>query len=135
MLLSIAYANENIIYCPKAYNLTKTDLIWSGNAEAIQWKATEASLSEDAVSFIGAQWDGIQVGSISCVYQGSEDLSFPIVLKNEHIFRMPKHTNWQAETDGMYTCHSDDTQDCPLYPNIEKQAKVDIHELMKGIKS
>ena len=68
------------------------------------------------------------------MYQSSDVLSFPIVLKNDHIFKQPQNTNWQSDNQGIYTCHSDDIEDCPLYPNIEQQAELDIHKIMKQIK-
>lgn len=135
MLTSIASAGIDVIYCPKAYTLEKHDLTWSADAGKVHWQATDDSLSEEAASFVGAQWDGIEVGAISCVYQDAEAESFPVVLKNDRVFTKPNHANWKAEADGTYTCHNEDPEECPLYPQIETQAELNIHELMRGIKS
>tara|TARA_B110000459_G_C16624237_1_gene503955 strand:- start:1868 stop:2341 length:474 start_codon:yes stop_codon:yes gene_type:complete len=134
----IAIHDDNIttkiIYCPQVNSLTKYELAWFGKSNLIKWKSTEPSLSEDAATFSGAQWDGIQVGSISCVYQSSDVLSFPIVLKNNHMFKQPHNTNWTADNNDTYICRSNNPKDCPLYPKIEQQVEFNIHKIMKQIK-
>ena len=75
--------------CPKVselkYNTQKSE--WTTDTD---WKSTTSSFSKQAVTFLGAQWKGVQMGHLLCLYQGPSKDEFPISMAKNIIVQSPK---------------------------------------------
>ena len=75
--------------CPKVselkYNTQKSE--WTTDTD---WKSTTNSFSKQAVSFLGSQWKGVQMGHLLCLYQGPSKDEFPISMAKNIIVQSPK---------------------------------------------
>jgi|WetSurMetagenome_2_1015567.scaffolds.fasta_scaffold219512_1 hypothetical protein len=102
-------------YCPKTSDLTRDGLWWSDATSS--WKCYTQSFTREVKTFIGAQWVGIKVGKIICLYQGTEDFSFPIALEQVHseLILEPMTPTWSAKVDGYKLCKSASVIDCPFF--------------------
>jgi hypothetical protein len=143
LLISVSYAdtydeenNNNTIkelYCPKITDLKQTNMKW--HAETIvKWNEAEESFVTQITSFKGAQWQGIKVGQISCIYKGADSNTFPVVLQNNHMFKQPQHQNW-IKSDNTYNCLDGQVENCPLYPYMGKKAPSNLYDMLDSLKN
>jgi hypothetical protein len=103
-------------YCPALNELTfdSTTRIWSA---AGGWKSYDQSFAKEINQFLGAQWIGIQVGQIACIYAGKDQYTFPIVLVHNTLIQTPTGGAWEKNTnDGHYHCIAHQISQCPFYP-------------------
>lgn len=115
-------------YCPLAKELTKQDLIWTVGDT---WKSYSESFVNKIGSFVGAQWVGIRVGKIICLYKGENSFDFPIALEQvkSKIITEPSGAYWSALVNNHKFCQSANVFDCPYYVQIAE----DITQIYKAI--
>lgn len=120
---SIKTTNE---YCPSPTTLVKKDLYWSAPGG---WVSYGESFDDKITQFTKAEWIGINVGKIVCVYKGNERLAFPIALeqKRPHLSPSPTGPNWSKDLGGRKECVSDQVANCP-FQLIKAQAPKDIYK-------
>lgn len=114
------------IECPKVENLHK-DLkkkTW-GNKHG--WKSYETSFANDISTFLGAQWQGVKIGNISCLYKSKEGLTFPIILHYSRLVYEPSGKNWGKNLGGYMNCKSHQQKDCIFKP----KAKLKTNDIYK----
>ena len=118
-------------YCPAASELKKNRLWWSARGA---WKSYSQSFAKGISSFLGAQWIGIKVGKIVCLYSGQSNFDFPIALETEKTFLIlsPKGKHWYNIKSGYKMCKSSNTHDCEFFlkpppdiTNVYEQIKYD----------
>jgi hypothetical protein len=102
-------------FCPQDKNLVKDGLWWSSHDGA--WKCYTQSFAKSIDAFIGAQWVGVKVGKIICLYRGKEGTDFPIALERVHVKEVlePSGVGWSALVRGYKFCRSSNVADCPFY--------------------
>jgi len=108
------FANTKPCYCPKANTLTKTVLHWkSGNI----WISRQRSFANKIDKFIGAQWIGVNIGQIVCLYKGDNSFTFPVILQTIHpvLIRKPHSRHWFKTKRGYKECFSSNVKDCKFY--------------------
>ena len=105
------------LYCPEVNAIEKKGLKWESTT-LVKWKTFNASFGDGLKSFLGAQWSGVKVGSIICIYESTTPGVFPINLQNNHLFEQPTQENWKADREGVINCVSNKVTDCPLTPKI-----------------
>lgn len=102
-------------YCPAVNELQKKDLFWGAPGG---WISYGESWDPKVVRFVKAQWIGINVGKIICIYSSDRKNSFPIALeqKQNRIVYNPTGVNWSKDLQGHKECHplSGDVKDCPF---------------------
>lgn len=101
-------------YCPLANELTKEQVHWVvGN----KWFSYGESFAKEVGAFVGAQWIGIKVGKIMCLYQGKEGFDFPIVLEQvkSKIILEPIGPHWSSLVENHKLCKSSNVFDCQFY--------------------
>ncbi len=115
-------------YCPAVSTLKKEGMTWRAPNN---WRSYSDSFVKEAKYFLGAQWVGIKVGKIICLYKGDEKLTFPVALeRNDVLINAPttnKNHNWQKDRGGYMECRSTDVKDCP-FTIIKPPPKKDIYE-------
>jgi len=126
-----APANEKpeLFHCPNVKELSRIGLWWQvGDV----WKSYSESFVEHIRTFTGAQWIGVEVGKIICLYKGRETLTFPVALETAHPILVPAPTgkNWITTDEGYKKCFSDDVKDCPF----TQQKRTDTSDIYEHIK-
>ena len=119
-------------YCPLVKELTKKNLHWVvGNT----WNSYSSSFVKEVGSFIGAQWVGVKVGKIICLYRGKNSFDFPIALEQvkSKIILEPKTAHWSGLANNRKFCKSTNVYDCP-YLVQETENATDTAKIYEAIK-
>jgi hypothetical protein len=101
-------------FCPPPSQLVKVGDYWQSNSA---WKSDIPTSGTKILNFLGAQWIGIKVGKIICLYQDAEKYSFPVALLTVHptlVFE-PTNTSWIKTPDSYRKCISNNIDDCPFF--------------------
>src|SRR3989338_8834407 len=99
--------------CPPASALHKNPktLMWSAKGG---WKSYQKSLAEHIDGFVGAQWQGVAVGQVSCIYKPANSYAFQISLFFNTITLEPSGNLWTKNLGGYRNCVSANLADCPF---------------------
>lgn len=106
------------------------------------WSSDSGSFSTSIVKFLGAQWKGVQLGQVLCLYVGPNLNDFPVGLHKNLIVKSPENlldgvsentdykSPWVVKTQSTQTimnCYSTTgiTCDCPFRIYLEKKESVD----------
>ena len=124
----------NIQYCPSVDDLTLKNTTWTGPGK---WKSYQISFITTVDKFLGAQWHGINIGQLVCLY-GSDDMNdFPVQLVLPTLAMLPTYPVWTApDQSNTANCISknNDTCDCPIqifYEKIRPSTAQDVVNEMK----
>jgi hypothetical protein len=120
------------IFCPLPSQLVKNGLYWAtptGN-----WKSYSESFDATVTTFVGAQWIGINVGKMVCIYKGNLAMSFPITLQNDTLTQIPTGGNWGTDQGGFRNCHSTNTTDCPFITRVSAKNMQQIYQSLDFFK-
>ncbi|MCK9583271.1 MAG: T4SS-associated protein EirA [Endomicrobiales bacterium] len=106
--------------CPESSALVRDGLWWSANNKT--WKSYTQSFAKNIKDFIGAQWAGVVVGKIICLYSGDVATEFPVALEQVTSLPVlePKGVGWSALTDGHKFCKSSNIADCKFMVQPEE---------------
>ena len=118
-------STEKIIYCPPIEKLMKKELFWGAPGG---WRSYSQSFVNNIETFVGAQWVGIEVGKMLCVYKGKESFDFPVVLQNDTLTPAPKGDKWISQKGGYVNCLSSQTEKCPFQVEEQKKDMSQIYE-------
>ncbi len=79
---------KGYLTCPEINKLQKdpNKMIWSAKHG---WKSYLPSFASYLNKFLGAQWQGVNVGNITCLYQSDEKMTFPVSLEYNLLVYMP----------------------------------------------
>ncbi|HAV93513.1 MAG TPA: hypothetical protein DCW33_01435 [Proteobacteria bacterium] len=104
---------KNASVCPpvSALKLNPRTNEWKTDND---WKSTAGSFSSSVTHFLGAQWKGVQLGYMLCLYQGPNKNEFPIGM----------HKNVVVESPLMLLDHLDPKGANYKNPWIVKEKKV-----------
>jgi hypothetical protein len=100
-------------FCPQIEELTKKGDFWVTTDN--KWKNFTPSSATKVLNFLGAQWVGIKVGKIICLYQTNEAVAFPLSLEQliSQPIPEPSKLGWSALVDNRKFCKSTNVADCP----------------------
>lgn len=117
-------------FCPNSEDLFRSGVYWA--TKDGRWKNYTPSSADKIINFIGAQWSGIHVGKIICLYQTNEAVSFPLAV--EQVMSQgaiePSGLGWSALANNFKLCKSASTADCGFYYESPK----DISNIYSEIK-
>ncbi len=100
-------------YCPAASTLQKKQLIWQTDDQ--RWQSYTPSTAAKVINFTGAQWVGVKIGKVICLYQTDEAVAFPLALEptqNRPVIE-PSGSGWSALIENRKLCKSANPADCP----------------------
>ena len=124
----VAKKTDAYSYCPVVSNLNKEGMKWHAPGG---WRSYSDSFVKQTKYFIGAQWVGIKVGKIICLYRGDDKLTFPVALERNDILinapKVDKDHGWLQDRGGYMECRSADVKKCP-FEIIKPPPKKDIYE-------
>lgn len=109
-------------YCPLEIELNKVGNTWMSGKN---WKDDNVSIVKQIGNFTGAQWVGVNIGSIICLYRGKNAFDFPIALRQIHSQQIlePKTSNWSAVVTNYKLCKSSNVKDCPFFVKPEENVQ------------
>jgi hypothetical protein len=116
------------VYCPQPSQLIKSGLYWGTVVGG--WKSYSESFDQRIASFVGAQWVGINVGKMICIYKGNLAMSFTIPLQNDTLSQVPTGGLWGKDLGGYRNCHSTNVQDCPF---VVKTETVNMQQIYRSL--
>ncbi|MCK4870361.1 MAG: T4SS-associated protein EirA [Gammaproteobacteria bacterium] len=101
------------LYCPEVKDLKNHAMIWHAGTK---WRSYSPSFVKKIKAFVGAQWIGINVGKIICLYRGAEKITFPVALEPVHpvLVPTPNGAHWAPipHRSGYRQCFSNNVMDC-----------------------
>jgi len=119
------------ILCPEAISLIKEELIWKAPGG---WRSYSQSFVREIKGFVGAQWVGVEVGKMLCIYTGIEKVTFPVVLQNDQLVPQPKSNSWGTLKVGYVNCKSGVLEDCHFTYKKEETNMENIYEALDFFK-
>lgn len=127
---NVDMSQQPVYYCPKPEDLVKDNTRWTTPDR--KWQTYTPSSATKILSFLGAQWVGIKVGKIICLYKSNEAVSFPVALEQtrSQLILEPKGVGWSALVKNRKFCKSANIADCAYYIKPPK----DISNIYEEIK-
>ena len=123
---------QNRYTCPKVNELYQKGLRWRTDSG---WKSYQESFSSNISHFMGAQWKGVGVGNIYCIYQPEDPTEFPIQVTISQLISRPDTARWDdAPSRDVLNCISqtNDPCECQFSYYVEEETG-DIDDIISGI--
>ena len=107
-------------FCPQPEDLIKQNDFWVSKDN--RWKSYTPSSSTRVINFTGAQWAGVKIGKIICLYQANEAVAFPLALEQESSQPIiePSGGGWSSLTGNRKFCKSASVADCSYFPEPQR---------------
>jgi len=109
--------------CPPVESLVRDEATqqWSGPGG---WKTTSPSFLRTVDRFVGAQWVGVSIGEVICIYIKTTRSSFPVMLKRGKLVPAPVSGGlWSDDKGGYMECKANDVQYCAFWIQVPKKEK------------
>lgn len=129
---SIAATNPNAYsYCPQLNEIHKNRVNnnWTAQTKAGFWKSYHFSFATSITRFVGAQWNGANVGQLTCIYHSKQSFSMngqqssqhtlPVLLVFHTLARQPSAGKWKHVATGIVNCYGTKISDCPFVVNMK----------------
>ncbi len=120
------------ITCPSVQKLYKDrkNMNWEAHGG---WLSHQQSFADKVSRFLGAQWQGANVGSVYCLYQGDNRLTFMIHLQYNKLAFTPSGGKWQKKKHGYQNCISEKQSDCYFKP-MTQQSNKNVYQVADQLK-
>lgn len=107
-------------FCPKREDLFKQGVYWT--TKDGKWRNYTYSSADKIINFIGAQWAGIRVGKVICLYYTNEAVSFPLAIEQvtSQGTSEPSGLGWSSLSGNHRFCKSASIADCGFYYEAPK---------------
>lgn len=117
---STAHPTQSAKFCPQAKELVKKEDIWATADN--KWRNFTHSSATKVLSFLGAQWVGIKVGKIICLYKTNEAVAFPLAIEHtsSQPILEPAKFGWSSLVSNRKFCKSVNIADCPYFTEPQK---------------
>ena len=122
--------NYVIQECPLIKYLHRKGLIWRGPDD---WKSYDESFVIKIDHFVGAQWAGVNVGKIICVYKGARHGVFPVTIERQLLVPAPSGGKWGKDQGGFINCSSTLRKDCTFRVKVERPLE-DLYKVLESFK-
>lgn len=123
---------ENTSTCPAIEALQKNPVrgTWFASTKAGFWKSYEMSFATRILKFVGAQWQGENVGQLTCIYTSeqisdllgvkSTQATLPIQLVYHSSAYVPSGGKWTHPRRGVRDCISHNQNKCFFRPILQQ---------------
>ncbi len=118
-------------YCPPISAIYKKNALWWAHES---WRSYSQSFVEKITRFVGAQWVGVNLGHIICLYRGQEAFTFPISLQRSTLIQEPTSGHWEKRPNGYLVCISNKRSDCP-FPRQKQEKTINLQKILESIKT
>lgn len=121
-------SKQNRYTCPAAEELYKDGRRWKTDSG---WKSHQNSFTDGISHFMGAQWKGIGIGMIYCIYQPTDPADFPVQLTIEPLAIRPEFAFWEdaPKKDSLNCISQNDPCMCQFSLYIEDTNR-DVDEIL-----
>jgi hypothetical protein len=100
---------------------------WSAKGE---WRTNSPSFLRTVDRFVGAQWVGVSIGEVICIYTKTTRSAFPVMLQRGKLVPAPLRGGlWSEDKGGYMECKSNDVQNCPFLTQVPLKEKNVYEEL------
>src|SRR3990167_3136369 len=135
-----------ILFCPHMNQLEKNPVKgnWTAQTKEGLWKSYGLSFATRPTQFVGAQWDGENVGQMTCIYRSEQELmvngqntiqhTLSILMVYHALTFQPTTGKWKHVKRGIYNCYSTNRSDCPFKINIKPPSE-NIYKEAESLKS
>ena len=135
-VIKVKRSASNTYSCPPATALSYNNktYIWTAPGG---WKSQDMSFATEVSAFKGAEWQGVTVGKLACLYTPGTPDDFPIALSQNAMIKKPIPNNtenaWQLAKDKKpafnspiknerYVCINAQPDLCAFHPvDIDKE--------------
>lgn len=119
--------------CPAPNTLTKDPktMLWSAPGG---WKSYQSSFANKMGKFMGAQWDGVEVGQVVCLYQPADPYAFVVQLFYNKIVFEPTNPPWSKNLKGYRNCASHNLNDCAFMIRLKPKGNKNIYQQLDNYK-
>ena len=109
--------------CPQPAALTKNLQTNRWSALNGNWKGTTTSLASQIKGFVGAEWQGINLGQIFCIYKGVPAQTFAIAITYHTLAVTPQKGRWTGNKHhNLYKCISNQIKECLFQVRMKPKA-------------
>lgn len=132
LIVNTAYADNTPITCPPVEKVFPSAEHHWGTADG-RFRSLSTSHASALAAFRVAQWQGVSVGHVICVYEPKgqhKNFFFPVELYfNDLVYEPLQFKHWQAQSKAhqTYHCVSHHVSDCPFVVR-PKPADTDIYK-------
>ncbi len=136
-VLAVPLANTpkpNVMHCPTIAKIYHSQQNHWGTSDA-SFRSLDTSFSHHLDTFLGAQWQGINVGYILCVYKPVERNLFKVTLLYGPLTLQPTSQKWQKNKEGNYNCISTNVNDCPFTPKPAEKSTKSLYQQVLDVNS
>lgn len=101
-------------FCPQPGELVKNNIDLKWTTKDNKWTSYTPSAAIKILGFLGAQWVGIKVGEVICLYQTDEAAAFTLELQQVKVQSIlePKGAGWSSAIGNRRICKSVNVADC-----------------------
>lgn len=92
------------------------------------------SFSKNLKSFNGAQWTGVNVGQIICIYSPADTSELPVMLYFKSISNEPNAQLWSKNQGDYKNCVSDDPNKCQFLVKLKPKKTLDIYKEAESLR-
>ena len=116
-----------MITCPPLDKIFQDSQHYWGTADN-HFRNFDISVSNKLDTFLGAQWQGTNIGRMTCVYKPHPPEVFLITLLYYDLAYLPTGKNWKSVgKGGVYNCTATDVTACP-FAIRPKAVKTDLYK-------
>lgn len=133
--VAAATTSKNSQFCPSIDQLHRDPVTMLWNSKEKTWRSYTASFTSTLSTFLGAQWQGVKVGTLFCLYQGQK-MTFPVTLQYAKLVYEPSGGKWAPNKLGLRNCKSSDQKDCSFIPRAqETDTGNNLYDSLKSLRS
>lgn len=123
---------QNRFTCPSVRELYKKNMRWRTDTG---WKGYQDSFANKISHFMGAQWKGVGIGRVICIYKSDDENDFPVQIATTELVSRPVYAYWDNHPNSdLLNCISKNSDPCDCqfsFYKVEKETNID--EIISGI--
>src|SRR3990167_5236286 len=133
-------------FCPDISQVKKNQITqkWKAQTKDGAWKSYQTSFATKLTQFIGAQWRGVCVGQVTCVYKAEQRFTIegnltiqpalPVLLVFHALTFQPTKGKWKRNAQGLYNCYAYHKKNSPFKIRMQKPNK-NVYQEAESLKS
>ncbi len=128
-------ATSKTLYCPAPSQLTlnKANNHWD---VLPHWRSFDTSFITKPTTFVGAQWQGVDLGQVFCLYDNKTQSDFPIILYFDTQVPKPTSGSWNHPSHANYlNCSANDHKGCAFTVIIKPKSTKSVYQQAEELKN
>ena len=134
-----AYPHTDTRYCPTVAQLIRDPDSQTWSAENGRFISFNTSLATHIKRYLGAQWSGVTLGELICLYQPeNQNGAFRVSLGYIHMAYLPQGEYWHWTADPkteIKNCVASDPHFCPFTePEVRSLSSEELYRTLEQLK-